>query len=126
MKRSMVTVVLAMVLLALPLAAMAQDEISYSGSSTIGTGILEAGAVKAFEAKTGIKFKSVEQPGSGKGLKALLDGNVTLAGASRPLHPEEKKELLSNTIGFDAIAVFVHTTNPIKNLSKTQLQGIFS
>ena len=57
-----------------PGLAAGQDEISYSGSSTIGTGILDAGALKAFEAKTGIKFKSVEQPGSGKGIKALIEG----------------------------------------------------
>ena len=123
--KNLLVVVIA-VLFVLPLAAMAQDEISYSGSSTIGTGILEAGAVKAFEAKTGIKFKSVEQPGSGKGIKALLDGKVTLGGASRALHADEKKELLSHTIGYDAIAVFIHKNNPVKNLSKSQLKGIFT
>jgi phosphate transport system substrate-binding protein len=127
MKRSVVTAVITMAMMALPLGAVAQDEISYSGSSTIGTGILvEGGAVKAFEGKTGIKFKSVEQPGSGKGIKALIDGKVTLGGASRALRPDEKKELMSHTIGYDAIAVFVHKNNPVKNLSKSQLQGIFS
>jgi len=127
MKRAMVTAVITMAMMALPLGAVAQDEISYSGSSTIGTGILvEGGAVKAFEAKTGIKFKSVEQPGSGKGIKALIEGKVTLGGASRALHANEKKELMSHTIGYDAIAVFVHKNNPVKNLSKSQLQGIFS
>lgn len=115
-----------MAMLMMPVLAARQDEISYSGSSTIGTGILEAGALKAFEAKTGIKFKSVEQPGSGKGVKALLDGKATLAGASRALHANEKKGLLSHTIGYDAIAVFVHKNNPVKNLSKTQLKGIFT
>jgi phosphate transport system substrate-binding protein len=123
--KSLMAVVIA-ALFVLPLTVFAQDEISYSGSSTIGTGILDAGAVKAFEAKTGIKFKSVEQTGSGKGIKALLDGKVTLAGASRALHADEKKELLSHTIGYDAIAIFVHKNNPVKNLSKSQLKGIFT
>lgn len=118
---------IAMLMLIMPgSAAAAQDEIAYSGSSTIGTGILQAGALKTFEAKTGIKFKSVEQPGSGKGVKALIEGKVNLAGASRALHADEKKELLSHTIGYDAIAVFVHKDNPVKNLSKSQLQGIFT
>lgn len=108
-------------------SAYGGDQISYSGSSTIGTGVLDAGAVKAFEAKTKIKFSSVEQPGSGKGIKALLDGKVNLAGASRPLAAGEKKSgLLGHTIGYDAIAVFVHKNNPVKNLSKEQLKAIFT
>jgi len=114
-------------LVVVPQLAMGADEITYSGSSTIGTGILQAGAVPAFEQKTGIKFKSVEQPGSGKGLKALIEGKVSLAGASRPLKPEEKKEkLAATTVGYDAIAVFVHKSNPIKQLTKEQLKGIFT
>jgi phosphate transport system substrate-binding protein len=89
--------------------------------------VLDAGAVKAFEQKTGIKFKSVEQPGSGKGIQALLDGKVTLAGASRALKAEEKaKKLLGTAIGYDAIAVFVHKNNPVKNLTKEQVKGIFT
>lgn len=107
--------------------SFAADELSYSGSSTIGMSVLEAGAVKAFEQKTGIKFKSVEQPGSGKGIQALLDGKVTLAGASRTLKSEEKaKKLLGTAIGYDAIAVFVHKNNPVKNLTKEQIKGIFT
>jgi len=107
--------------------AVAGDELSYSGSSTIGMSVLDAGAVKAFEQKTGTKFKSIEQPGSGKGLQALLDGKVTLAGASRSLKPEEKaKKLLGTAIGYDAIAVFVHKNNLVKNLTKEQVKGIFT
>jgi len=105
----------------------AADDLTYSGSSTIGMSVLEAGAVKAFEQKTGIKFKSIEQPGSGKGIQALLDGKITLAGASRTLKSDEKsKKLLGTAIGYDAIAVFVHKNNPVKNLSKEQVKGIFT
>ncbi|MFZ5798056.1 MAG: phosphate ABC transporter substrate-binding protein [Thermodesulfobacteriota bacterium] len=105
----------------------AAEGLSYSGSSTIGMSILDAGAVKAFEKETGIKFKSIEQPGSGKGIQALLDGKVTLAGASRALKSEEKaKKLLGTAIGYDAIAVFVHKNNPVQNLSKEQIKGIFT
>jgi phosphate transport system substrate-binding protein len=121
--------VLAFIFLAvfMPAAVFGSEEISYSGSSTIGMSILEAGAVKAFETKTGLKFKSIDQPGSGKGIKALLDKQVTLAGASRTLESAEKKQkLIGTAIGYDAIAVFVHKNNPISNLSKEQLKGIFT
>lgn len=105
----------------------AADEIAYSGSSTIGMSILQAGAVKAFEDKEGVKFQFVENPGSGKGIEALLAGKTPMAGASRPLSAGEKKnKLLGTAIGYDAIAVFVHQKNPITRLSKEQLKGIFS
>jgi phosphate transport system substrate-binding protein len=111
----------------LPQGAMGSEGISYSGSSTVGTGVLEAGAIEAFETKTKVRFTSIEQPGSGKGIKALLDGRVNLAGASRPLKRKEKKQkLLAHVIGYDAIAIFIHVSNPIDNLTKEQLKGIFT
>jgi phosphate transport system substrate-binding protein len=120
-------VTLVAVLLCTAQAAIAKDELSYSGSSTIGMSILEQGALKAFEAKTGKKFASVEQPGSGKGVKALIEGKVSIGGASRVLTSEEKKAgVLSHIIGYDAIAVFVNKANPVKNLTKDQLKGIFT
>jgi phosphate transport system substrate-binding protein len=110
-----------------PFSAVAGDGISYSGSSTVGTGVMKAGAIKAFEEKTGIKFTSFNQIGSGKGIKALIDGKVNLAGASRPLKAKEKRsKLLGHTLGYDAIAVFVHIDNPVENLTKKQLKGIFT
>jgi len=112
-------------LFALP--ALAAEELRYIGSSTIGTGVLQAGAAQGFTVKTGIKFAAIEQPGSGKGIQALLEGKTSLAGVSRPLKPEEKKEKLIGTIiGYDAIAVFVHQNNPVQNLTKKQLKGIFT
>lgn len=106
--------------------AQAADEIAYSGSSTIGMSVLQAGAVKAFEDKEGVKFQFVENPGSGKGIEALLAGKTPLAGASRPLSADEKKKkLLGTAIGYDAIAVFVHKNNPVTKLTKDQLKGIF-
>lgn len=111
----------------LPLLVVAGDEIGYSGSSTIGMSILQAGAVKAFEDKSGVKFSFIDNPGSGKGIEALLAGKTPLAGASRPLSADEKKKkLLGTVIGYDAIAVFVHKNNPVAKLTKDQLKGIFS
>jgi len=111
----------------LMLPQTARGELSYVGSSTIGTGILNAGAVETFRIKSGKKFTSVQIPGSGRGTAALIEGETSLAGMSRPLKPEEKKLGLSATvIGYDAIAVFVHAKNPVRNLSREQLKGIFT
>lgn len=112
-------------LVALP--AHAAQELRYEGSSTIGMGLLEKGAVAAFTAKTGVRFASVENSGSGKGVEALLAGKVALAGASRPLSTEEKaKKLVGHVIGHDGIGVFVHNGNPVDNLTREQLQKIFT
>jgi phosphate transport system substrate-binding protein len=114
------------VTLSAPPVAAAED-LRYSGSSTIGTGILQAGATRDFTIQTGIRFTAVEQPGSGQGVQALLVGRVPLAGVSRPLKPEEKKQRLTGTvICYDALAVYVHQSNPVRNLSKAQLKGIFT
>jgi phosphate transport system substrate-binding protein len=121
-------VALAAAVLFLPSLALAADGLSYSGSSTIGQSILEAaGAKRAFESKSGIKFKGFEVPGSGKGVEALIAGKVSVAGASRPLKPAEKSAgVLGTVIGYDAVAVFVHKDNPVSDLSKEQLKGIFT
>lgn len=108
-------------------ASSSRGGLSYSGSSTIGMGILEAGALKAYEEKKGGKFALVEMPGSGKGIEALLGGKVSIAGVSRQLKKNEKEQgLIGTVIGYDAIAVFVHADNPVRNLSKEQLKGIFT
>jgi len=107
--------------------SVAWGALSYNGSSTIGMGFMQIGAVDQFRKYTGIKFNTISNDGTGKGLKALADGKVHVAGASRPLKPEELAQgLVPTTIGYDAIAVFVHTDNPIKELSKEQLKGIFT
>lgn len=107
---------------------IALAELRYSGSQTVGDGVLTAGAIAAFEAKTGQKlFSTYEYSGSGKGIEKVAAGAVDVAGASRALKPAEKKlGISSTTIGYDAIAVFVHKNNPVKNLTKEQLKGIFT
>ena len=120
-------IAVALFVIAAPSVGRADDTLAYSGSSTIGVGIMQAGAVKAFEARTGLKFASVETIGSGKGIKTLIEGKATVAGASRALTNEEKgAKVLGHTIGYDAIAVFVNVDNPVKSLSKEQLKGIFT
>jgi phosphate transport system substrate-binding protein len=127
MPRNFANLALVLLVAAAPVGTRAEDALSYSGSSTIGVGIMQAGAVKVFEAKTGVTFASVESIGSGKGVKALIDGKANVAGASRALTSEEKAaKVLGNTIGYDAIAVFVNVDNPVKSLSKEQLKGIFT
>jgi phosphate transport system substrate-binding protein len=107
-------------------AATAAAELSYVGSSTIGDHVIPA-AAEAFTRKTGVKLGSIETQGSGKGLELVVRGAAPLAGVTRSLTFVEKQQrIYFQTIGYDAIAVYVHGSNPVTSLSKAALKGIFT
>jgi phosphate transport system substrate-binding protein len=71
--------------------------------------------------------------GSGTGLAALINDTVDIANASRPIKPEELEAARANgvepqefVIARDAIAVIVHPSNPVDQLTLRQLSDIFS
>lgn len=71
--------------------------------------------------------------GTGVGLTALFDGTTDIAMASRDLKTEEKlkfseakQEIESVTIAFDALAVIVHPDNKVSQLTREQLEGIYT
>jgi len=71
--------------------------------------------------------------GSGVGIAALLRGTVDIATASRNMKAEEIEQAKRNTgrtpheviVGYDALAVYVHQSNPIESISIEQLADIF-
>jgi len=70
--------------------------------------------------------------GSGVGISSLLDGTTDIAMASRSIKFGEKmdlkkagKQLRETVVAYDALAVVVNPKNPIKNLTRTQLEQIF-
>jgi phosphate transport system substrate-binding protein len=72
--------------------------------------------------------------GSGVGIAALLRGTVELANASREIKPAEVEQAKKNTgqeprgftVGYDALAVYVHPSNPLEEISLEQLAGIYA
>lgn len=72
--------------------------------------------------------------GSGTGIAALINGTTHLAQSSRDMKPEEKQAVLKSTgkevkefhVGIDALAVVVHPSNPVSELSMEQLSDIFT
>jgi len=113
--------------LALTLAGAARaEELTYDGATTIGSRIVKE-AAPGFQAKTGVKFASIQLNGAGKGLKAVLAGQVAVAGVSRSLTSEELKQRpYFQVVGYDALGVFVNQKNPVKALSKAQLKAIYA
>jgi phosphate transport system substrate-binding protein len=70
--------------------------------------------------------------GSGTGISAMINGTVDIANASRKMKDKEielaKKNGINpveHTVGYDALAVFVHKNNPMTEASIAQLAGIY-
>lgn len=72
--------------------------------------------------------------GSGVGIAALIKGTVDLATASRNMKPSEIEQARKNTgkeakefiVGHDALAIYVHTSNPLEQVTLEQLAQIYA
>jgi phosphate transport system substrate-binding protein len=72
--------------------------------------------------------------GSGVGIAALVKGTIDIASTSRNMKPEEMETAKRNTgkdardftVGYDALAVYVHKDNPLNEISVDQLAAIFA
>jgi len=70
--------------------------------------------------------------GSGTGISALINGTVDLANTSRKMKQKEIDlakskgiDPIEHVVGFDALAVYVHPSNPIKSITLEQLAAIY-
>lgn len=71
--------------------------------------------------------------GSGVGIAALIDGTTEIAQASRKIKMDEKLKLQEAgvsykevVVAFDALAVVVNPGNKVSQLTREQLEGIFT
>ena len=71
--------------------------------------------------------------GSGVGISALMEGTTDIAMSSRKMKFDEKvrlqeakKNAKEVVIAYDALAVVVHPSNKVDNLTREQLEGIFT
>jgi phosphate transport system substrate-binding protein len=75
---------------------------------------------------------AVSGGGTGTGISAMINGTTDIANASREMTDGEIEAARKNgvepvqfTVGFDAIAVFVHPDNPVRELTIAQLADIY-
>src|SRR5215469_5469528 len=90
------------------------------------------------EAEAFMKAKSgtsvtVTGGGSGVGIAALIEGTTDIAQSSRAIKFDEKQKMQEGgktvkevTVAFDALAIVVHPQNKVNNLTREQLEGIFT
>ncbi len=75
----------------------------------------------------------VEGGGTATGIEALIKGKADICAASRPLRAEEARRLLqqqgelgvSHLVASDALSIYLHPANPVRNLTLAQVQEIF-
>jgi phosphate transport system substrate-binding protein len=67
----------------------------------------------------------IQGGGSTAGIQAVLTGAAQVGMSSRKLE-ESEKTLIAVPIIYDAIAVIVHRTNPLENLSMDQIRNIYA
>lgn len=109
---------------ALPDEKASLASVSLDGSTSMEKVIGILG--ESFQKDTGIAF-TYNPTGSGSGIKAVSEGRCDIGLASRNLKDEEKASGLTETvIAHDGIAMIVNPDNPIRNLSITDIVGIYT
>jgi phosphate transport system substrate-binding protein len=68
---------------------------------------------------------NIQGLGSSAGIRAAIDKVAEIGMSSRTLKPDEADQLDELVIARDALALIVHPSNPISNLSSEQIRGIF-
>jgi phosphate transport system substrate-binding protein len=72
--------------------------------------------------------------GSGVGISSLINGTCDIANSSRKLEKEEEEKATAkyggkhpteHLVGYDALAIYVHPSNPITDISVEQLSEIY-
>lgn len=105
--------------------------IQNKGSDTI-VNLAQAWAEEYKKIKPDVAI-AVSGGGSGTGVAALINGTVDIANSSRKIKEEERQQAIKNTgkepqefvVGLDALAVFVHPSNPLTGLTIEQIGCIY-
>jgi phosphate transport system substrate-binding protein len=114
-----------------PAAGPAKTVIQNKGSDTM-VNVAQVWAEEYRKVASNVEVE-VSGGGSGVGLAALLKGAVDIANASRDIKPSEVEQASKNTgkqpvgftVGFDALAVYVHKDNPLAEITLEQLSDIY-
>lgn len=131
MKKMMCVVIALMLTMTMAGTATAQKSLKIAGSTTVLP--LAQLWVEAFAQKHPDLNTSLSGGGSGTGLSMLLNGTIDIANASREAKPKEidaararNQKLVGTKLAKDGLAVIVHPSNNVKNLTIDQLGMIYN
>jgi phosphate transport system substrate-binding protein len=122
-------------LLLLPLAPASSavaGNVTIKGSDTMV--ILGQRWAEEYMKKSPATVIQVTGGGSGTGISALINGTTDICQSSRAMKPQEKEKLRDRynspgvelPVARDGLAVYVHASSPLSELSMEQLKGIFT
>lgn len=108
-----------------------KETIKIGGSDTMSN--LSQAWAEEYMAKFPEVSLQISGGGSGVGITALAEGTIQLANASRDIKPDERQLIQSRrgapvqeyTVGLDALAIYVHKSNPLNEISIQQLAEIY-
>lgn len=124
--------ILSLVTLLTATVVASADSIVIKGSDTLGAKLVPQLAEQFKADHPGTAF-DIAAEGSATGFAALIDKTAVLGMASRPAKAEEIAqgktkgvELKETTVAYDGIAVIVNAANPVKALTRKQVEQIFT
>lgn len=79
----------------------------------------------AFTEKYGVQVE-LNLSGSGTGIKSAIEGKCDIGNSSRELKDDEAESLEATVIGLDGIALVVHPTNEISDITIEDLAKVYS
>lgn len=111
--------------------AGARVTIQNKGSDTM-VNVAQAWAEAYSKEHPNVKIE-VSGGGSGVGIAALIKGTIDVANSSRDIKPSEIEQTKKNTgkvpkeftVGYDALAIYVHRNNPLDAITTEQLAQIY-
>ncbi len=121
------------VILALVAAnAAVAEKIVIKGSDTLGAKLVPMLA-EAYKATNPGTVFEIAAEGSTTGIAAIIDSTASIGMSSRPAKNTEEStattkgvKLTPTTVAFDGMALIVNAKNPIANLSKRQIEQVFT
>ncbi len=110
--------------------ALAQNKVVIDGSTTVGP-IAKAFAEYYMKQNQGLNI-IISESGSGNGAKSLINSTCDIAMMSRPMKSTEIKSaenagvsIVENVVAMDGIAMIVHPSNPVQNLTMDQIKCMY-
>jgi len=100
------------------------NRLTVAGSSTVQP--LAEVAAQAYEKKHPDVRIDVQGGGSAVGISSVRSGLSDIGIVSRPLHAVNEADLTATPIARDGLAIIVHASNPLKNITRQQVVDIYT
>src|SRR4030095_14046789 len=108
------------------------DRLVIKGSDTLGAKLVPQLA-EQFKAQTPGTTVDIAAEGSTTGIAAIIDGTAQIGMSSRRAKPAEISaaaakgvNMKPTIVAYDGIGVIVNSSNPVSNLTKKQVEQIFT